>query len=294
MIVKKKEKKLLQNLVGNTPLVKISDKIYAKLETYNPSGSIKDRMISYIVDKAVKSGEITPESKFIEATSGNTGIALSMVGAAMGREVHIIMPSNMSAERIQMMEAYGAFVHKVGPSDFKGAISKRDEMMRESSSWWSPKQFSNPVNVETHRLVTGPEIHQQVVGLGEKWSAFVSGAGTGGTMMGVSEYINDNGLNTKTVLMVPAESAADHGIQGVNDGADFLLDRRRVNFISEVKTGAAIDRAKKLAKEQGLLVGISSGANILAAERWVENNSPEGIVITFLCDRGERYLCEKQ
>jgi cysteine synthase A len=281
---------LFEGIIGGTPLIQLSPKIYAKLETYNPSGSVKDRMVFHIVEQALKSGEITPKSRFIEATSGNTGIALAMLGASMGREVHIIMPCNMSIERVQMMEVYGAVIHKVGPNDFKGAIKKRNTMMSESSDWWSPMQFSNPRNTEAHYSTTAPEIYREVFHMKHGWSAFVTGAGTGGTMMGVSQFIEDNRLATKTVLMVPAESAADHGIQGVNDGADFLLDRSRMDFVVKVETERAVARCSGLAKESGLLVGISSGANLLAAERWVEDNDPEGIVVTMLCDRGERYL----
>jgi cysteine synthase A len=281
---------MFKEIVGKTPLVKVSDKIYAKLETYSPSGSVKDRMVSHIVEQALRAEEITSKSRFIEATSGNTGIALSMIGAAMGREVHIIMPCNMSPERAHMMEVYGAVVHRVGPNDFKGAIERREAMMSESPDWWSPMQFSNPLNVQAHYLTTAPEIYQEVSKINCKWSAFVSGAGTGGTMMGVSKFIEDNCLPAKTVLAIPAESALEHGIQGINDGADFLLDRTRVSSIVRVSTEQAIARANRLAKESGLLVGISSGANVFAAEEWARVNQPEGIVVTILCDRGERYL----
>lgn len=283
---------LLRSMIGNTPLIQVSPKIYAKLEAYSPSGSVKDRMVSYLAWKADERGEIKADTKFIEATSGNTGIALSMLGAVMGKEVHIIMPNNMSPERKQMMKAYGAYIHEVGPNDFKGAISKRNEMMREDPTWWSPMQFSNPDNVEGHRLITAPEIKTDLIKEvpGVPWEAFVHGAGTGGTMMGVAQYIKDHGFETKTVLTVPAESASEHGIQGINDGADFLLDRSFVDSVEQVTTKEAIERAKKLAREKGLLVGISSGANLLAAERWVQKNNPKGIVVTMLCDRGERYL----
>jgi cysteine synthase A len=282
---------MLNEIIGKTPLVQISSNIYAKLETYSPSGSIKDRMVSYVVKRAIEAGDITSNTKFIEATSGNTGIALAMIGASMGREVHIIMPSNMSVERVQMMEVYGAKIHKVGHSDFDGAIKKRDEIMSESQSWWSPMQFSNPLNTEAHYKTTAHEIYDEVEGrMKRRWSAFISGAGTGGTMMGVSRFIEDNNLKTDTVLMIPKEDASSHGIQGVNDGADFLLDRSRVTSIIKVETARAIDRASRLAREHGLLVGISSGANIIAAEEWARNNPDNGIAVTLLCDRGERYL----
>ncbi|RPG05710.1 MAG: cysteine synthase family protein [Pelagibacteraceae bacterium TMED247] len=278
------------SIVGKTPLIKLNSKIYAKLEAYNPSGSIKDRMVSYLVQKGIQNEQIFPDSKFVEATSGNTGIALSMIGASMGVEVHIIMPSNMSKERVQMMEAYGAIVHKVGHNDFKGAIEKRDKMLSSSKKWWSPMQFSNPYNIEAHYVNTANEIHEELRALGLSWSAFVAGAGTGGTMMGVCNFIRDNGLETKAVLTTPAEPSDSHGIQGINDGADFLLDKSRVDCVMKIKTKDAIDRAKLFARESGLLVGISSGANMLAAERWAEQNEVGGIIVTILCDRGERYL----
>jgi len=281
---------LFESIIGKTPLIQLGPKLYAKLETYNPSGSVKDRMVAFIAQRAVLEGRLTPESKFIEATSGNTGIALAMLGGAMGREVHIIMPCNMSPERIRMMKAYGATIHTVGPNDFKGAIEKRDTMMAESKGWWSPMQFSNPNNVNAHYLTTAPEIYEQTKQLKQPWAAFVNGAGTGGTMMGIIRFLEETGKGTKTVLTVPAEPADKHGIQGINDGADFLLDRSRVDTVIEIGTQQAISRASLLAREQGLLVGISSGANVLAAEKWIEENDPEGIVVTMLCDRGERYL----
>ncbi len=282
---------MFNKIIGNTPIVKIAPNIYAKLETYSPSGSIKDRMVAYVVQKAVISGEIHRESRFVEATSGNTGIALAMLGAAMGKEVHIIMPCNMSSERLSMMKAFGANIHTVGPSDFQAAIEKRDQMLKQDKSWWSPMQFSNPLNIEAHYETTALEIYNDVKGeLNKDWCAFVAGAGTGGTMMGVLNFINDRSLKTKTVLMVPEESSSEHGIQGVNDGADFLLDKSRVSSVVQVSTEEAKERAKRLAKENGLLVGISSGANLVAAERWADQNDVSGAIVTILCDRGERYL----
>lgn len=279
----------ISSLVGSTPLVKISDNIYAKLETYNPSGSVKDRMISFLVGRALERGEITEDTVFVEATSGNTGIALSMFGSALGLSTIIIMPSNMSLERKQMMRSYGAEIIEVGPSDFKAAIDLRSEMCKSDSKFWSPMQFENQENIDCHRLVTGPEIAGQI-SLHGKWSAFISGAGTGGTLSGIQGYIKEAGLNTRTVLMSPLEDAMSHGIQGVNDGADFLLDKSSIDLEISVSTEEAIDRAIRLSKETGLLVGISSGANIIAAENYVASFGTEGNVVTMLCDRGERYL----
>ena len=269
--------------------MKISDNIYAKLETYNPSGSVKDRMISFLVGRAIDRGDISESSVFVEATSGNTGIALSMFGAALGISTIIIMPSNMSLERKQMMRSYGAKIIEVGPSDFKGAIDLRMKMCESDNKFWSPMQFENQENIDCHKMITGPEIANQIALHGE-WSAFISGAGTGGTLSGVQNYIRTSGLNTKTILMSPLEDATHHGIQGVNDGADFLLDKSSIDLEISVSTEEAIERAMRLSKETGLLVGISSGANIVAAENYVANFEVKGNVVTMLCDRGERYL----
>ena len=278
-------------LVGNTPMVKISDRVYGKLETYNPTGSVKDRMISYILSDALLSEEINSGTHLIEATSGNTGISLSAFGASLGMKVTIIMPCNMSEERKSMMRTYGAEIIEVGPSDFKGAIALREQMVKEDPNAWSPHQFENELNVMCHAYTTGPEIAKDISVSYVDWSAFVSGAGTGGTMMGVQHFLSSNGHhNVECVLTVPAEDAETHGIQGINDGADFLLEREEVDLIEEVKTQDAIDRAQRLAKELGLLVGISAGANVLAAEKYVKEKDPDGVVVTMLCDRGERYM----
>jgi len=275
----------LTRVVGNTPLIRISEKIYGKLETTNPSGSVKDRLVAWIVEHALRSKDITASSKLIEATSGNTGISLSMIGADLGLPVTIIMPSNMSEERKQMMRAYGAEIIDVAPSDFQAAIDLKKEMMEQDKSLWSPNQFSNPTNIDCHFYTTAPEIHKQA---GPSWSAFVHGAGTGGTIMGVKRYIDSRNLNVKTCLVVPEEEV--HGIQGIGDGQDFLVDRDKIDDVCAISTQKAIERAKQIARETGLLVGISSGANVLAAEKWVLENDPPGVVITMLCDRGERYM----
>lgn len=279
-------------IIGNTPLIKLNEKLYAKLETYNPSGSVKDRMAYYIFKKAEERGELEGKDTIIEASSGNTGIAFSMLAAAFGFKCIIIMPCNMSEERKQMMRAYGAGIIEVGQNAFKDAIQLRDKMLAENASYWSPMQFSNPDNIECHRKTTGIEIVQSVIGMpgSAKISAFVSGAGTGGTMMGCQKILDQVYPDIKFLLVMPAESAATHGIQGINDGEDFLVDKSVIDEELPIPTEEAKKRAKRLAKENGLLVGISSGANVLAAERWIRKNDPEGIVVTILCDRGERYL----
>ena len=276
----------LTNLIGNTPMVKINNKIYAKLETYNPSGSIKDRMAYYILTEAKKTWHLKPNDTIVEATSGNTGIAMSMLGAAMGHPVIIIMPRNMSEERKCMMRTYGAKIIEVGDNAFKDAIELRDKMCNENENYFNPKQFTNPDNIRCHKLTTGNEIIRQCPDL----SAFIAGSGTGGTLMGVNQMLKIARKDAKIIQVQPEESNATHGIQGINDGEDFLLDKSIVDDVIYVKTKDAIARAKRLAKEKGLLVGISSGANVLAAERWVEENNPERPVVTILCDRGERYF----
>ena len=276
----------LERLIGNTPMVQISDKIYAKLETYNPSGSIKDRMAYYIIKKAVARGELKQGDTIVEATSGNTGIAMSMIGAALGHPVIIIMPRNMSEERKSMMRVYGAKIIEVGDNAFKDAIALRDEMCANDTTYFNPRQFSNPDNITCHKMTTGVEIIRQCPNL----SAFIAGSGTGGTLMGVNEMLKIARKDTKIIQVQPEESNALHGIQGINDGDDFLLDKSIIDDVIYVKTKDAINRAKRLAKEKGLLVGISAGANVLAAERWVKENNPEHPVVTILCDRGERYF----
>jgi cysteine synthase A len=282
----------IESLIGNTPLVKLSDKIHAKLETYNPTGSIKDRMASYILKKAEESGDLRPGDTIVEASSGNTGISFSMLASVKGYNCIIIMPKNMSRERKSMMEAYGARVIEVGDNQFHEAIKTRDSLVKNCGSFWSPKQFSNQYNIECHEKTTAIEIIRSVLGMSEtgEVSAIVSGAGTGGTIMGCRNQLYKVWRDIKTVLVMPAEDAATHGIQGINDGADFLVNREIIDDIIAIKTEDAKNRAKLIAKEHGLLVGISSGANVLAAEKWVEKNEPKDIVVTFLCDRGERYL----
>ena len=280
------EKMHLKNLIGNTPLVKITDKIYAKLETYNPSGSIKDRMAYYIITKAIERGELKQGDTIVEATSGNTGIAMSMIGASLGLSVIIIMPRNMSNERKCMMRTYGAKIIEVGDNAFKDAIDLRNQMCANNALYFNPRQFSNPDNIECHKMTTGLEIIRQCPEL----SAFIAGSGTGGTIMGVNEMLKITRKDAKIIQVQPEESNATHGIQGINDGEDFLLDKSILDGVIYVKTADAIKRAKRLAKENGLLVGISAGANVLAAEQWVAKNNPEHPVVTILCDRGERYF----
>ncbi len=278
----------ISSVCGNTPLIRISEKLYAKLETYNPTGSVKDRMISFVVDEAVRRGEIGPGTTLCDATSGNTGIALSAVAASMGHSCKIFMPKNMSEERKQMMRVFGAEIVDAPEDDFDAAIEMRDQFLLSNNNSWSPMQFSNPDNIRCHRTRTAPEIHSQVNDMKLPWSVFVHGSGTGGTIEGVRQYVEEQGLVTKVCMTVPAESP--HGIQGIGDGRDFLANPNDMPAVIAIETEAAIQRAKDFAKSTGLLVGISSGANLLASERYLKNNEVEGVVVTMLCDRGERYM----
>ena len=280
-------------LSGNTPLIKISEKIYAKLETYNPTGSVKDRVITYIVNRAIQNSEINERTILCEATSGNTGIALSAVAANLGLPCFIFMPSNMSEERKQMMRVYGTQIVDAPPDDFVGAIEMRDKFLEAEENAWSPMQFSNPINIECHKMITAREIATQVRNLGKEWGAFIHGSGTGGTIEGIRQFVQDDPYgevrgDVKICMTVPAE--APHGIQGIGDGKDFLANPKDMDDVIVVTTKDAELRAQRLAKETGLLVGISSGANLVAAEEWLSNNEVSGIIVTMLCDRGERYM----
>jgi cysteine synthase A len=280
--------------VGQTPLVKISERIFAKFEGQNPSGSLKDRMAVYIIDDAENRGLIKKGDTLIEATSGNSGIAFAMLGAERGYKVIIVMPRNMSEERKKMLKIYGAELIEVEDGRFDEAIALRDRLAEENG-YFNPRQFSNPLNMKAHYETTATEILSQHDGI---IAAFVSGTGTGGTLMGTSTRLKEKHAGMKTVAVEPAESPVMsggepglHGIQGIGDGSKFLVDLEKVDEIMVISTQDATDRAKRLAKENGLFVGISSGANILAAERLLEKHPEmEGNIITILCDRGERYL----
>ena len=280
----------LEKVIGNTPLVQLGENLYAKLETFNPTGSIKDRMASFILAAAESENDIQAGDTIVEASSGNTGIAFSMLGSIKGYKVKIIMPHNMSEERKQMMRMFGAEIVEVGYNAFKDAIRLRDELAAQDG-YWSPNQFCNECNIACHEQTTGKEIIRQLfIEQKKEIDALICGAGTGGTIMGVHNALIKINRQMKTVLVAPTEDASTHGIQGINDGADFLVDRSLIDEEIKVTTDEAIARAKRLARENGFLVGISAGANVLASERWIEKNHPKGAVITFLCDRGERYL----
>ena len=274
-----------ENICGATPLIKVSDRVYGKLETYSPTGSVKDRFITYAVRRALLRGDINESTILCEATSGNTGIALSAAAASLGLKCLIFMPENMSEERRSMMRVYGAEIVSTPPSDFEYAIAMRNKFVEEHDNVWSPNQFENEENIQCHMNETAPEIAKQA---GPAWAAFIHVSGTGGTIEGVRRFVMAERLPVEVHMVVPAEEK--HGIQGIGDGRDFLADPEKMDGQIIISTQDAIDRAKSFAKNTGILVGISAGANILASERWVQKNDPLGIVITMLCDRGERYM----
>ena len=286
--------KNLSSQVGQTPLIKISERIFAKFEGQNPSGSIKDRMASYIINDAEKNNLIKKGDTIIEATSGNSGIAFAFLAAERGYKCIIIMPANMSEERKQMLRLYGAELIEVPDGKFDDAIALRNKMAEENG-YFNPNQFHNPLNIEAHEKGTAVEILYQHT---ERIAAFVDGTGTGGTLMGTTRVLKMYHSFMKVVAVEPAESPVMsggepglHGIQGIGDGSKFMVNLKEVDDIIIISTEEAKERAKRLSKEQGLFVGISSGANILASERLLEKYPDmEGNIITILCDRGERYL----
>jgi cysteine synthase A len=284
------------DFVGNTPLLKINEKLYAKFETYNPSGSIKDRIATYIINDAEKNKNLKKGDTIIEATSGNTGIAFAMLAAERGYKMKIVMPCNMSEERKQMMRLFGAEIIDVDAGDFDRAISLRDELAVKNG-WFNTDQFCNLLNIECHEKTTGVEILNQTKNISNKISAFILGTGTGGTMMGCHKTLSKQHPDMKLIAVEPAESPVMsggehgvHGIQGIGDGSKFLVDLKKVDEIFLVSTEEAKIRTKELMKEMGIFVGLSSGANVLGSERWIKKYNPDGIVVTVLSDRGERYF----
>lgn len=287
----------LSKHIGNTPMIKISDKLYAKAEIFNPTGSIKDRPASYIINDAERRKILKPGDTIIEATSGNMGISFAWLAAERGYNCKIVMPSNMSEERKQMLRLYGAELIEVEAGNFDEAIRLRNQLAEENG-WFNCDQFANPLNIKSHQETTAKEIIKEMIGEKRLFiQAFVSGTGTGGTLMGAGLKLKEVVPSMEVIAVEPAESPVMsggqpgiHGIQGIGDGSKFLVDLKKVSSVVTVSTEDAKERARQLAKEMGIFVGISAAANILASERWIEENNPSGVVVTFLCDRGERYL----
>ena len=278
--------------VGNTPLIEISNKLFGKLEAVNPGGSIKDRPVKYILDNM----DLEKGDTIVEATSGNTGISLAMMCAERGLKCVIVMPSDMSEERKKMMKFFGAELHEVEEGNFDVAISYK-EYLADKHGYKELNQFNNPLNIECHYHTTFVEIMNDYQLLEEDISAFILGTGTGGTLMGLQRGVEKSNMDTKIIAVEPLESPVMsggekglHGIQGIGDGSKFLVDLDKVDEVITISTEEAKERALRLAKENGLFVGVSAGANVLASERWIEQNKPDGVVVTILCDRGERYF----
>ena len=301
--------KIYQNateLIGKTPLLELTHiekalglkaRILAKLEYFNPAGSVKDRIAKAMIEDAEKSGKLKPDSVIIEPTSGNTGIGLASVAAARGYRVILTMPETMSVERRSLMKAYGAeLVLTEGAKGMKGAIAKAQELAKEIPNSFIPGQFVNPANPQAHRETTGPEIYEDTDG---NVDIFVAGVGTGGTVTGVGEYLKSKKSDIKVVAVEPATSAVlstgvagSHKIQGI--GAGFVPDVLNTKIYDEIITVQnedAFATGKLIGKNEGVLVGISSGAATYAAIELAKRPENEGkTIVVLLPDTGDRYL----
>ena len=293
-------------LIGKTPLLelthlekelKLEARVLAKLEYFNPAGSVKDRIAKAMIDDAEAKGALKPGSVIIEPTSGNTGIGLASVAAARGYRIIIVMPETMSVERRQLMKAYGAeLVLTEGAKGMKGAIAKAEELAKEIPNSFIPGQFVNPANPAAHKATTGPEIWEDTDG---QVDIFVAGVGTGGTITGVGEYLKSRNPNVKVVAVEPAASpmlskgtAGAHKIQGIGAGfVPAVLDTKVYDEIIPVENEAAFAIGKKIGKTEGVLVGISSGAAVWAAVELAKRPENKGkTIVALLPDTGDRYL----
>jgi cysteine synthase A len=298
--------KSLTELIGKTPLLELTGyekkhglaaKLIGKLEYYNPAGSVKDRIAKAMIEDAEEKGLLKPGSVIIEPTSGNTGIGLASVAAARGYRIILTMPETMSIERRNLLKAYGAeLVLTEGAKGMRGAIDKAEELAKEIPGGFIPGQFDNPANPAIHKATTGPEIWEDTEG---NVDIFVSGAGTGGTVTGAGEYLKSKNPNIKVVVVEPADSPVlsqgkpgPHKIQGI--GAGFVpqvLNTSVYDEIITVKNEDAFETGREIARTEGLLVGISSGAAVWAAAQLAQRPENEGkSIVVILPDTGERYL----
>lgn len=296
----------ITDLIGHTPLLELTHTeqeeqlqatLLGKLEYFNPAGSVKDRIAKAMIDEAEEQGLLHPDSVLIEPTSGNTGIGLASVAAARGYRLIITMPETMSVERRNLMKAYGAeLVLTEGAKGMKGAIEKADELAVQIPNSFIPSQFTNPANPEAHKKTTGVEIWDDTDG---KVNIFVAGVGTGGTISGVGAYLKEQNPNVKIVAVEPKSSpvlsegfAGAHKIQGI--GAGFVpetLDTKIYDEVIAVENEAAFETGRKIARNEGVLVGISSGAAVWAAIQLAKRPENKGkVIVALLPDTGERYL----
>ena len=301
-----KVKNSFLDLVGNTPLVRVNNLIkkdelkadvFAKLEYFNPAGSVKDRIAKEMIQDALEKGLINENTTLIEPTSGNTGIGLSAVATALNLKIIITMPETMSVERRNLMKAYGAeLVLTPGSEGMKGAIAKAKELASQIENSFIPGQFENPANPTAHYKTTGPEIYEQTEG---KVDIFVAGVGTGGTISGIGKYLKEKNPEVKVVAVEPASSpvlstgkGGAHKIQGI--GAGFVpetLDTKIYDEIITVENEDAFATGKEMAKTEGILVGISSGAALYAAKELAKREENAGkTIVVLLPDGGDRYL----
>ncbi|MDC4203523.1 MAG: cysteine synthase A [Candidatus Manganitrophus sp.] len=290
-------------LIGRTPLVQLnrfaddeSARLFAKVEFFNPGGSVKDRICLSMIEAAEQSGKLRPGGTMVEPTSGNTGIGLALVAAVRGYKLILVMPESMSMERASLLSSYGAqLVLTPAWEGMRGAIKEAESIIEQNPNYFMPNQFSNPANPEVHRKTTGPEILEALDG---QVDAFVVGVGTGGTITGVGEVLKAKNPKTLIVAVEPSASPVlsggepgPHKIQGI--GAGFVpnvLNRKIIDRVITVSDDDAYKTAKLLARQEGLLVGISSGANALAAQQIARELGRGKTVVTILPDTGERYI----
>lgn len=297
----------LWHLVGNTPMLELHytykgkrDQVYVKCENFNLTGSIKDRMALYILYKAYMNCQIAPHDRIVEATSGNTGISFSAIGKALGHQVTIIMPNWLSRERIDIIKSMGADIQLVTKEEggFLGSIRISEELASRGGVFL-PKQFENQFNAEAHEMTTGKEIIQQLAYIDKVADAFVAGVGTGGTVMGVGKQLRNSNPSVRVHPLEPAESptlstgykVGSHRIQGISDEfIPAIVKLDELDPVIKAHDGDSIITAQKLAKELGLAVGISSGANVIGAIKLKEELGEDAVVVTLLCDDNKKYL----
>ena len=293
----------ITELIGNTPLVRSnrltkpgSATIYGKVEFFNPGGSVKDRICLSMINEAERQGKLKPGGTIVEPTSGNTGIGLALVAAVRGYKLILVMPESMSMERASLLSSYGAqLVLTPAWEGMKGSIKEAESILAQNPSYFMPDQFSNPANPAIHKLTTALEIWDALEG---KINAFVAAVGTGGTITGCGEVFKGKNPEIKIIAVEPATSPVlsggdpgPHKIQGI--GAGFIpkvLNRKILDRVITVTDDEAYQTAKQLSKKEGLLVGISAGANVFAAQKIADELGPGKNVVTILCDTGERYI----